>query len=219
MKWYQSKFDRWMLTRAKHKCGEGKLESYNPDIGSRSFTLREEMDSPRKIGPFESEDDFFNAFNQMKQMVEELYSERALWKGECFGQVKKEDDIPPSPPPSRTPSSPTSTGPYPSTSHPSSLHKKIASRKPLLNLDVKFNMPMYNDEPNAEKIYNWIWKMEVYYRVQKIDEDEVKLQLASLHLEVTTLIWWEGIQKSGNILSSWLEFKFELRKQFYPLEY
>jgi hypothetical protein len=36
------------------------------------------MASPRKIGPYESEDDFFNAFNQMKEMVEELYSERGL---------------------------------------------------------------------------------------------------------------------------------------------
>jgi hypothetical protein len=67
-----------MLTRDKHKRGEGKLESYNPEIGSRSFTRREEMASPRKIGPYESEDDFFNAFNQMKAMVEELYSERGL---------------------------------------------------------------------------------------------------------------------------------------------
>ena len=47
------------------------------------------MDSPRKIGPFESEDDFFNAFNQMKEMVEELYSERGLQKKVSSRQVKK----------------------------------------------------------------------------------------------------------------------------------
>jgi hypothetical protein len=97
-----------MLTRAKHKHGVGKLEVRNPEIGSRRFTQREEMDSPRKIGPYECEDDFFNAFNRMKKMVEELYSERGLQKGESSGQVKKEDDLPLSPPPSRLPSSPPS---------------------------------------------------------------------------------------------------------------
>ena len=66
--------------------------------------------------------------------------------------------------------------------------------------------------------------MEFYYHVYKIDEILVKIQLASLHLEGTTLIWWEGklqehIQKSRNILSSWSEFKVGLRKQFYPLAY
>jgi hypothetical protein len=34
-----------------------------------------------------------------------------------------------------------------------------------------------------------------------------------------TLIWWEGIQKSGKIPSSWLKFKAALRKQFSPLAY
>jgi hypothetical protein len=128
-----------MLTRAKHKRGERKLESYNPEIGSRSFTQREEMASPRKIGPFEYEDEFFNSFNQMKAMVEELYSERGLRKGESSRQVKIEDGLSPSPPPSRPPSSPPSTPSSPSTSLPSSPHKKIASKKLWLKLDVKFN--------------------------------------------------------------------------------
>jgi hypothetical protein len=109
------------------------------------------MASPRKIGPYEYEYDLFNAFNKMKEMVEEIYSEREFQKGESFRQVKKEGDLPPSPPisyppylpPSRPPSSP------PSTSLPSSLLKKIASKNPLLKLDVKFNLPGYNDEPNA----------------------------------------------------------------------
>jgi len=67
-----------MLTRSKQKHGEGKLEFYNPKIGSRRFTRREAMTSPRKIGPYEFEDDFFNAFNQTKAMVEDLYNKRRL---------------------------------------------------------------------------------------------------------------------------------------------
>jgi hypothetical protein len=63
----------------------------------------------------------------------------------------------------------------------------------------------------------------VYCRVQHIDEEEVKVQLGSLWLEGTTLVWWEselhGKIKCGKILSSWLEFKSAIRKKFYPLGY
>jgi hypothetical protein len=54
------RFDRWMLTRAKLKHGEGKLECFDPEIQRRIH--KHEMDSPRKLGPFKSEDDFFEAF-------------------------------------------------------------------------------------------------------------------------------------------------------------
>jgi hypothetical protein len=37
---------------------------------------------------------------------------------------------------------------------------------PLLKLDVKFELPIYDGEVNAEKIDNWIRQMEVYYSVQ-----------------------------------------------------
>jgi hypothetical protein len=46
------------------------------EIGSRSFTRRREMTSPRKLGPYNSEDDFFEDFNLMKSMVEEMYKGR-----------------------------------------------------------------------------------------------------------------------------------------------
>jgi hypothetical protein len=49
------------------------------------------------------------------------------------------------------------------------------------------------------------------------------VQLASLRLEGTALVWWESklqdISKCGNHLSSWSEFKTKIRKQFNPLGY
>jgi hypothetical protein len=71
-----------MLTRSKFKRGEGKLASYNPEIGSRSFTRRGEMVSPRMLGPYESEDDFLEPFHLMKAMVQEMYKDRKKAKGE-----------------------------------------------------------------------------------------------------------------------------------------
>ena len=66
---------------------------------------------------------------------------------------------------------------------------------------------MFNGDVNLEKLDNWIQQVEVYCRVQQIDEEEVKVQLASLQLEGTTLVWWEiklqDKSKCGNILSSW----------------
>jgi hypothetical protein len=63
----------------------------------------------------------------------------------------------------------------------------------------------------------------VYCLVQHIDEDEFKVQLASLRLEGTTLVWWESKlqeeSKWGKLISSWSEFKSTIRKQFYPLWY
>jgi hypothetical protein len=68
-----------------------------------------------------------------------------------------------------------------------------------------------------------IRQVEVYFQVQHIDKEEVKVQLASLRLEGTALVWWESKlhdrSKYGKLLSSWSDFKTEIRKQFYPLGY
>jgi hypothetical protein len=49
------------------------------------------------------------------------------------------------------------------------------------------------------------------------------VQLSSLRLEGTALVWWESKlhekSKCDNIFSLWSEFKSTLRKQFYPLGY
>jgi len=60
--------------------------------------------------------------------------------------------------------------------------------------------------------------------VQNIDSDRSNIQLASLCLGGTTLVWWEGwtqadLKKHGKILSVWSEFVSAIKKQFYPLAY
>jgi hypothetical protein len=60
---------------------------------------------------------------------------------------------------------------------------------PLLKLDVKFNLSTYDGELDAEKLDNWVRQIEVYCRIQKIVDDETKIQLASLKMGGTTLIW------------------------------
>jgi hypothetical protein len=128
---------------------------------------------------------------------------------------------PPSPPYSSSSSSSTNSRPL--LNSPKG-HGKTPSQIPSLKLDIKFKLPMYNGEVNAEKLDNWIRQIEVYCRIQKIQDDETKVQLASLRLDSAALIWWESktqedMKKHGKILTSWNDFIVAIKRQFYPLAY
>eukprot|EP00253_Pinus_taeda_P034532 PITA_34532 len=100
-------------------------------------------------------------------------------------------------------------------------HKK---KTYFIKLDVKFDLPIYYGELNAEKLDNWIRQIDVYCRVQSIDSDKSNIQLASLRLGGTTLVWWKGrtqanMKRHGKTLFVWSEFISAIKKQFYPLAY
>ena len=57
---------------------------------------------------------------------------------------------------------------------------------------MKFDLPTYDGEVNAEKLDFWIKQIEVYYRVHEINDDRKKIQLPTLKLGGSTLIWWES---------------------------
>jgi hypothetical protein len=130
-----------------------------------------------------------------------------------------------SPPPSPPPSSSSSSSSTSSKHLPNSNgHGKTPSQIPSLKLDIKFELPIYNGEVNAEKLDKCIRQIEVYSRIQKIQDDETKIQLASLRLDGSTLIWWESktqeeIKKNGKFFLSWNDFIIAIKKQFYPLAY
>jgi hypothetical protein len=89
----------------------------------------------------------------------------------------------------------------------------------LLKLDVKFELPMYDGEVNAERLDNWVRQMEVYCSVQQIKDEETQIKLSSLRLAGTTLIWWQSklknaTQQVGNVFPSWKVFVSTLRKKF-----
>jgi hypothetical protein len=95
---------------------------------------------------------------------------------------------------------------------------------PLLKLDVKFELPMYDGEVNAKRLDNWVRQMEVYCSVQQIKDDKIQIKLASLRIAGTTLIWWKsklqnGMQQVGNVFPSWKVFVSAPRKKLYPLGY
>jgi hypothetical protein len=110
----------------------------------------------------------------MQTMVEELYQDRK--KGEQGGpsntEGKKEEggEEPPKTPPT-SPSLPDGSIPSPFEKNKTKVDPNI----PHLMFDIKFDLPMYNGELNAEKLDNWIRQIEVYCRIQKFTEDAVKI--------------------------------------------
>jgi hypothetical protein len=131
---------------------------------------------------------------------------------------------PPSPPPSSSSSSSSSSSCSKNLPHSPKGHGKNPSQIPSLKLDIKFELPIYNGEVNAEKLDNWIRQIEFYSRIQKIQDDETKIQLAYLRLDGSTLIWWESktqeeIKKNGKKFLSWNDFIIAIKNFFYPLAY
>jgi hypothetical protein len=181
-----------MLTRAKHKKGEGTLNTFNPEFGHAS--RRKKMAEEDKHD--EQEKKFHMVFYRMVERMHGDYEKRMKKKGNKK-EAQADDDAsvnqgvggdPPEPPSSPSSSS-SSSSEHSHHSHHSS--HKDSLKKPLLNLDVKFALPMFNGDDNPEKLDNWIWQVEVYCRVQQIDEEELKVKLASLRLEGTALVSWE----------------------------
>jgi hypothetical protein len=175
------------------------------------------------------EKEFQKTFLAMSEMVKVLYEDYLEQKRPVLGKYSKgkseeEDDpphIPPSPPSS--PPSPSSS----SSSSKSNAKKHVHKHKkemPLLKLDVKSELPIYDGEVNAERLGNWVRQMEIYCSVQQIKDEATQIKLASLRLAGTTLIWWQsklqnGTQQVGNVFPSWQSFIYALRKQLYPLGY
>ena len=61
-------------------------------------------------------------------------------------------------------------------------------------------------------------------RIQNLHEDDIKIQLASLRMEGSALVWWEArtqeeIKNYGNISMSWSSFIASIKRKFYPLAY
>ena len=92
-----------MLTRSMLQRGEGELEDFDPEIGSR----RGKMASPKGeegTSSISFEGEFLKAFMRMQTMVEELYQDRKRGEqgGPSHTKGKKEGgcEEPPKTPPS-----------------------------------------------------------------------------------------------------------------------
>jgi len=135
-----------MLTRSKLKLGKGELVETNPEIG-RVYPKGKMSEE----NPLESDHQFIDSFMTMRAMVEEMYRE--------FKKGREEDES----------NSKRDKGAEESFLHDHSKDKgkeeklptppsspKNKNKTSLIKLDVKFYLPIYDGELNAEKLDNWI---------------------------------------------------------------
>jgi hypothetical protein len=200
-----------MLTRLKLTRGEGQLvepssyptrrkQFHSPQVAERHSPSMAHVESHERVP--DEEEDLRQTIIELKNMMKILLEWTIMSQGEgsnpSMHQGGSGDKTPgrdggngASPPPSPPPSSSSSSSST-SSKHLPNGHGKTPSQIPSLKLDIKFELPLYNGEVNAEKLDNWVRQIEVYSRIQKIQDDETKIQLASLRLDGSSLIWWES---------------------------
>ena len=137
-----------MLTRSRFQRGEGEIEAFDPEIGSRR---RKKMASE----DYREEDEkaFRKGFYQMADRVEKLfaYYQRILEKKEIKKEKAKDNASRKGEDPS-DPSSPSSSSSKSSgiaSSNPKKQPEKAKSDLCYLKLDIKFEFPTYNGELNT----------------------------------------------------------------------
>jgi hypothetical protein len=180
-----------------------RKQIHSPQVSERHSPSMARAESHERV-PAKNED-LREAVMELRDMMKILMEQNIMSQGEGSNPSMHKggdgDKTPggnggngASPPPSPPPSSSSSSSSTISKHLPNSPkgHGKTPSQIPSLNLDIKFELPIYNGEVNAEKLDNWIRQIEVYSRIQKIQDDETKIQLASLRLDGSTLIWWES---------------------------
>ena len=131
----------------------------------------------------------------MKAMMEILLNEHAERKKKEEGSSSKDVKVKKEEKGKRVggDGDPLDTNPTFSSSHVSHSHNANASpNMPYFKLDVKFELPIYNGDLDAEKLDNWIKQLEVYCRVQGITDDPSRIQLATLRMSGMALTWWES---------------------------
>jgi hypothetical protein len=188
-----------MLTRLKLTRGEGQLVEpsshptrrkhiHSPQVSGRHSPSMAHAESHERV-PTEDED-LRKAVMEMREMMKILMERNILSQGEGSnpsmhkgGSGDRTPDgnggngaSPPPSPPSSSSSSSSSTSSKHLPNSPKG-HGKTPSQIPSLKLDIKFELPIYNGEVNAEKLDNWIRQIEVYCRIQKFKMMKPKFSL------------------------------------------
>jgi hypothetical protein len=164
-----------MLTRLKLTRGEGQLVETSSHPSRRNIISSPQVS--RRHSPSMSheqshehtptkDEDLRKVVMEMREMMKILMERNTRLQGEGSDPSKHKGDSGDktpngnggngaSPPPSPPSSSSSSTSSRPLPNSPNG-HGKTPSQIPLLKLDIKFKLLMYNGEVNAEKLDNWI---------------------------------------------------------------
>jgi len=189
-----------MNTRLQSKKGGEELVEEDPEIGSRSWLRKQREIAMANEGGSNVEKQLADLTTMFHKMTLQFQSFQEQQSKKSEGE--------------------TSEGKRMNVENTNSIFQSTP-----LKLEVKFDLPTFDGEVNAEKLDNWLKQLEVYCRVQKIVRDEDKIQLATLKMSGNALIWWECCMQNNEneslnvCFASWSHFIQLLRDQFYPLGY
>jgi len=60
-----------------------------------------------------------------------------------------------------------------------------------MQLDTQFQLPKFSDQMNDEDIYFWLHNLPTYFKTIPNLAEDMKLQIANLHLEGIVQAWWD----------------------------
>ena len=80
--------------------------------------------------------------------------------------------------------------------------------------------PIYSWVRNAREIDNFFWELESYFVAVGIMDEIQKVSNGSFSLKDIALVWWHrmcnDVKRESDPITTWDEFKRELKKQVYP---
>ena len=99
----------------------------------------------------------------------------------------------------------------------------IPSIQSPFKVESKVRIKVFEGRMDVESLETWIQALEVYFSCQAYT-DEQQVLFARLKMGRKSLLWWESFcrirnQRGKAQVTSWNEFKREMRKNFYPLGY
>lgn len=93
-------------------------------------------------------------------------------------------------------------------------------------VNLKPNTPETNDgRRDILTVNTWIFKVEQYLELSQLNapnnpiSDENQIRLASTFLKGPAAIWWYNNVSSGNVPSTWNDFKYAVSQEFIPRDH
>ncbi|CAL2267189.1 unnamed protein product [Prunus armeniaca] len=83
-----------------------------------------------------------------------------------------------------------------------------------------FKPKSYNGKREVKELDTFLWNIERYFKYLKLEDDEPKINTATLFLTDNALMWWRRrsmeIEQGTFTLETWDEFKKDIMLHFYP---
>ncbi|XP_068639496.1 uncharacterized protein [Aristolochia californica] len=78
----------------------------------------------------------------------------------------------------------------------------------------------YNGKQDAKDLENFLWQMEQYFKADKISEEAMKVDTATMYLTDDPMLWWrrryDDVIEGRCTIATWEDFRKEIKSQFFP---